>query len=67
MAFAQDPVPQQGKKFHIPSLRLAIPEDFCKINGPFFFFYFTSSPPTPFMFYKRTWHLDHNKMVILRY
>ena len=51
------------KKLIHPSLTLAIPGDNCKINS-----LFTLLPHLPpSLLYKRIWHLDPNKMVILRY
>lgn len=43
---------QEGRNWHIPTLKLAIPGDICKINGPF-----TLLLTFP-LFYKKNWHLD---------
>ena len=64
-AFVQDPVHlsmARRKKSNIACLRLAILKDICKINGLFTLFPHFA----PSQVYKRTWHRDPHKMVILR-
>ena len=53
---------QEGRNEHIPCLRLAILGGVYKIPS-----LFTLLPHlTPSLIYKRTWHPDPQKMVILR-
>ena len=54
---------QERRNEHIPSTRWPFLEMFCKTDGPF---YFTSSTPSS-LFWKRTWHPDPDKMVLLKY
>ena len=62
---------QEERNEHILCLRLAILGDSCKINGLFTLFTLSPPPlnaaPLQSLFYKRTWHLDPDEMVILRY
>ena len=65
--FVQDPVHLRvairREKLTPPSLKLAILEDICKINGLFALFPHLLTS----LFYERTWQPDSNKMVILRH
>ena len=54
---------QEGRNEDITCLRLVILGDVLKMNGRF-----TLLPHLPpSLIYKRTWHLDPNKIVILRH
>ena len=57
------PVDGRKEEINFPCLRLALLRDVFKING-----LFTLLPHLPScLIYKRTWHPDPNKMVILRH